>query len=91
MSDLIQTIIQRRTSKPVTFSSQVPNPSVVRQAIEISRNAPNHHRTEPARFYLLDSTRIKEVGRLYGEIVVGNNPNQHLIERGAKKAKEWGN
>lgn len=91
MPDLIQTIIQRRTSKPVTFSSQAPNPSVVRQAIEISRNAPNHHRTEPARFYLLDSTRIKEVGRLYGEIVVGNNPNQHLIERGAKKAKEWGN
>ncbi len=90
MSDLIKTIIERRTSKPVTFSSQVPSRAVVRQSIEISRNAPNHHRTEPARFYLLNSKRIKEVGRLYGEIVAKDNSDPHLIERGAKKAKEWG-
>ncbi len=83
-------ILRRKTSKPVTFSDRIPDPSRVRGLIEIGRHAPNHHRTEPARFYLLDQERIKEVGRLFGEVVAGDGSVPALIERGKKKAREWG-
>ena len=90
MSDLIKTIIERRTSKPVTFSKQSADPVIIRKSIEIARNAPNHHRTEPARFYLLDSERIEKVGQLFGEEVAGDGSDSLLVERGKKKATEWG-
>lgn len=83
-------ILRRKTSKPVTFSDRIPDPSLVREFIETGRHAPNHHRTEPARFYLLDQERIKEVGRLFGEVVAGDGSEPALIERGKKKAREWG-
>ena len=84
-------ILRRKTSKPVTFSDRIPDPSLVRELIETGRHAPNHHRTEPARFYLLNQERIKEVGRLFGEVVAGDGSDPALIERGKKKAREWGN
>ncbi len=83
-------ILRRKTSKPVTFSDRIPDPSLVRELIETGRHAPNHHRTEPARFYLLDQERIQEVGRLFGEVVAGDGSEPALIERGKKKAREWG-
>ena len=90
MSDLIKSIIERRTSKPVTFSKQHADPAIIRKSIEIARNAPNHHRTEPARFYLLDSERIEKVGQLFGEVVASDCSDSLLVERGKKKAIEWG-
>ena len=84
-------ILRRKTSKPVTFSDRIPDPSLVRELIETGRHAPNHNRTEPARFYLLNQERIKEVGRLFGEVVAGDGSEPALIERGKKKAREWGN
>ena len=91
MSDLTDAILGRRTSKPALYSSQIPDPQIIRESIELARHAPNHHRTEPARFYLLDSVRIKKIGKLFGEIVAGDQSDPALIERGKKKSKEWGN
>lgn len=91
MSDLIEAIVKRRTIKPSTFSQKIPDHSIIRECIKLSRHAPNHHRTEPARFYLLDSKRIKKVGQLFGEIVAQDRSDPQLIERGKKKAHEWGN
>jgi nitroreductase len=89
-NDLERLIADRRTSKPSWFNQQEPDHAAVRHAIDIARKAPNHHRTEPARFYLLDKSRIKEVGRLFGEIVAGDDPDELLAERAEKKTKEWG-
>jgi nitroreductase len=83
-------ILRRKTSKPAKFSDRIPDPIIIRELIETGRHAPNHHRTEPARFYLLNQERIKEVGRLFGEVVAGDGSNQVLVERGKKKASEWG-
>ena len=91
MSQLRKSILERRTSKPATFSKDPPDPQLVRQLIEIARNAPNHHRTEPARFYLLDEKKIKNIGQLYGELVAGDCSDPQLVERGKKKTMEWGN
>ena len=89
-NDLERLISSRRTSKPSWFNDQEPDHAAVRNAIDVARKAPNHHRTEPARFYLLDKSRIQEVGRLFGEIVAGDSPDEFLSERAAKKTEEWG-
>ena len=89
-SGIKELILRRKTSKPANFSDKIPEPALIRELIEVGRHAPNHHRTEPARFYLLDQERIKEVGRLFGEVVAGDGSDPALIQRGEKKAREWG-
>jgi len=81
-------ILERRTRKPKSFNGAPPS-SQVTQLIDIARHAPNHHRTQPARFYLLDSQKIKQVARLFGEVVQGDKSSPALIERGKKKEQEW--
>lgn len=83
-------IQHRRTIGPKLFNKETPDHDAVIEAIGIARHAPNHHRTEPCRFYLLDAPRIKRVGELFGEQVRGTNPTAESIARGEKKTKEWG-
>ena len=81
-------ILERRTRKPKNFKEAPPS-SQVTQLIDIARHAPNHHRTQPARFYLLDSQKIEQVARLFGEVVQGDKSSPALVERGKKKEQEW--
>jgi len=85
---LSQLIVGRRTRKPKNFKEAPPS-SQVTQLIDIARHAPNHHRTQPARFYLLDSQKIEQVARLFGEVVQGDKSSPALVERGKKKEQEW--
>lgn len=89
-SGIKELILQRKTSKPGNFSDRIPDSALIRELIEVARHAPNHHRTEPARFYLLDQERIEKVGSLFGEVVAGDGSDAALVERGKKKAREWG-
>jgi nitroreductase len=87
---LKELITRRRTRKPALFSKEVPDRESIIQLIDTARHAPNHHNTEPARFYLLDSKTIETVGRLFGEVVAGNGSDPVLVEKGERKKKEWG-
>jgi nitroreductase len=84
-------IRKRRTHKPSLFKASPPDSSLISDLIDIARHAPNHHRTQPARFYLLNKERITKVGKLFGEIVAGDGSNSILQDKGKRKAKEWGN
>jgi len=84
-------IEKRRTHKPSHFKSTPPESSLICDLIDIARNAPNHHRTQPARFYLLDKERIQKVGKLFGQVVAGDRTDPVLVEKGKKKAIDWGN
>ena len=87
LSEIIQ---NRRTRKPSKFLPK-PVPSfLIKELIDCARHAPNHHRTEPARFYLLNSSKIQEVGNLFGEVLAGDGSNPTLVEKGERKKKEWG-
>ena len=90
MNELRSIITRRRTRKPAGFSG-APDPSLIRELIDVARRAPNHHLTEPARFYLLDSVKIQEVGKLFGETVSGDGSDPVLVEKAERKAVEWGN
>ena len=81
-------IVERRTRKPKNFKG-APTPNQVKKLIDIARHAPNHHRTQPARFYLLDSKKIEQVAHLFGEVVQGDKSSPALVERGKKKEQEW--
>ena len=85
---LSRLIVERRTRKPKSFKG-APTPNQVTKLIDIARHAPNHHRTQPARFYLLDTDKIKQVARLFGEVVQGDKSSPALVERGKKKEQEW--
>lgn len=85
--EILSSIIRsRRTNKPVFFKD-APNSEEIRNLIEVARNAPNHHRTEPGRFYLLDPLRIQTVGKQFGEITRGDGTDPHLIKKGERKEK----
>ena len=88
---LAKLIRKRRTQKPSLFKATPPGSSLISDLIDIARHAPNHHRTQPARFYLLNKERITKVGKLFGEIVAGDGSNSILEDKGKRKAKEWGN
>ena len=89
LSILSKLIVSRRTHRPKNFKSAPPHQQI-ETLLEIARYAPNHHRTQSARFYLLDSQRIEKVGQLFGEVVRGDASSKALIEKGNRKAIEWG-
>lgn len=87
---VIDTVEVIRTRRSVGQSLLVDGPDLdhaeVVQAIESARWAPNHKRTEPWRFYLLDEARKRRLAELWGERLetTGSNP-----ERAASKRAEW--
>ena len=81
---------KRRTHKPSHFKPTPPDTSIITDLIDAARNAPNHHRTQPARFYLLDKKRIRKVGKLFGQVIAGDGNDSFLVEKGKKKASDWG-
>ena len=87
---LKEIILKRRTRKPTFFSAETPDRKKIIELIEVARHAPNHHRTEPARFYLLDHSSILEVGKLFGQVVAGDGTDQSLVKKGEIKANQWG-
>ena len=87
---LAEIIKKRRTRKPNQFSKNPPSKELIKSLIDIARHAPNHHRTEPARFYLLNSEKIKQVGQLFGETIAKDKKDPILIDKANTKTKEWG-
>ncbi|MEK9773870.1 MAG: nitroreductase family protein [Opitutae bacterium] len=85
---LTEIIQKRRTRKPASFHSAVPRDTITR-IIDKARHAPNHHRTEPARFYLLNREKITQLAQLMAETIQGDGHNSVLSERAARKEKEW--
>ena len=85
---LAELIKRRRTRKPDSFHDRVPS-STITELIDLARHAPNHHRTEPARFYLLNKKRIIKLAQLFGELIKGDGTDPTLVERSHKKQKQW--
>tara|TARA_Y100001934_G_C12363807_1_gene782265 strand:+ start:512 stop:1147 length:636 start_codon:yes stop_codon:yes gene_type:complete len=89
-SDLESLIATRRTSKPATFEGPEPDRSLIRNCIEVARKAPNHHRTEPAYFYLLNRRQIQELAELNAARVADSPSPKANLEKAERKLKEWG-
>jgi nitroreductase len=85
---LARLLRERRTVSQGSLSTtQEPDHAKVLDAIESARWAPNHHLTEPWRFYLLDRERIARLGELWAELQARKGAKP---ERVARKRQEWG-
>ena len=67
------------------FTQVAPPPDIMSRAVDLARWAPNHHRTEPWHFYLLDRATGLRVADLNADIV-----RQHEGDKvAAIKRKRW--
>ena len=75
-----------RGRRTINLYLQTPVPAkLVRAAIEVATWAPNHHVTEPWRFYLLGKASIAACIELVRDIVTAKKD----AKAGAFKAKSW--
>ena len=70
--NLANLIMSRRTIHNFV-PDKVPDISLIKEAIEIACWAPNHHLTEPWRFYLLGSETIASVCDLNKKILTASS------------------
>lgn len=85
MVDVIRT--RRSVSQPRMDPSREPDHAVAREALESARWAPNHKRTEPWRFYLLDDARIARLAELNADLLTRSGSKPDKV---ASKLREWG-
>ena len=67
------------------FTEQVPDEAIVQEAIEVARWAPNHHLTQPWRFYLLGPQSQAAVIDLNTQLVAARKGD----EVAAAKRERW--
>lgn len=82
--DRIAEVIRTRRTIHLFEPEPVPPREEVLAAIELARWAPNHHLTEPWRFYVLGRQTAKAIARLNAELVTqsrGKATGQAKLER----------
>lgn len=83
-SDILADIIrERRTTHELT--EELPPESIIHDAIDVARWAPNHHQSEPWHFYLLGQDTKQSIVELNGRLI----DEKKGPEAGAKKRKRW--
>lgn len=68
-SDLVADVIRSRRTIHLFESKRTPSKEEILTAIDLARWAPNHHLTEPWRFYLLGPSTANAVARLNAELL----------------------
>ena len=81
---LTEFIKSRRTIHDF-ISDKVPDSAVIKEAITTACWAPNHHLSEPWRFYLLERETVKSISELNKEMLIETKG----IEKAEKKYKRW--
>ncbi|NKC13321.1 MAG: hypothetical protein GKR94_14340 [Gammaproteobacteria bacterium] len=69
------------------FTTQEPPAGLIEEALEVARWAPNHHLTQPWRFYLVGAETREAIARLNGDMVAGKKGAQ----AGEAKYERWRN
>jgi nitroreductase len=83
---IAERIRSRRTTK--LFLKQKVSRRIIRDAIEVARWAPNHHLTEPWRFYLLGPEKIAASAKLIGELIRETKGDEDLARFKEESALE---
>lgn len=83
-------IQQRRTPNPAQFMPKAIEQGVLLQAIDVARYAPNHLKTEPARFYVCTADQKSALGALFSEIIL-QKAAEGAEQKAAMKQKVWSN
>ncbi len=87
-SALEQLIQKRRTPNPALFLDKPIDVEQLKRAIDVARYAPNHKRTEPARFYLANHAQKQQMGKFFYEYIL-KNKGVDQVELASKKQQIW--
>lgn len=85
LEHLIQT---RRTPNPALFLAKPIEIELLKRAIDIARYAPNHKRTEPARFYFSNDEQKQQMGNLFYDFIL-EHKGEEQAELALKKQQIW--
>jgi len=83
VDEIARALRERRTIHE--FTASTPPDELIREAIDIARWAPNHHRTEPWYFYSLDRPTGLRIADLNSEILLTSKGEKIA----AVKRKRW--
>ena len=83
-SNSIAEIIRQRRSINF-FRPETPPRSLIFDALELARWAPNHHLTEPWRFYLLGQETARAIVELNAQLVAAKDG----MQAGEQKRQRW--
>lgn len=85
--DVLEAIRQRRMLPRVT--DEAPPREAIEELLELAVRAPNHHRTEPWRFYVLNGDARERLAAAMAEEAVssGTEPERARDEAGKKVAR----
>ncbi|MEX0822695.1 MAG: nitroreductase [Rhodothermales bacterium] len=84
-SDVVAEVIRSRRTIHNFREEPVPSREEILTAIDLARWAPNHHLTEPWRFYLLGDETVEAVSRFNAEIYAERRGEQ----AGEAKYERW--
>lgn len=74
----------RRSVGKVT--AEVPDPELIRHILEAATWAPNHHLTEPWRFFVLQGEARTELGKVMASVAAAREPDPALAHQAAERA-----
>lgn len=77
--DLAALLRSRRTLN--TFRPEAPPPAVIHQALDLARWVPNHHLTEPWRFYWLGRETARAIAELNADLVAAQKGRASAQEK----------
>lgn len=83
--DIVDLLKSRRTIHQ--FLPDPVDPGVLREMVEAAVFVPNHHRTEPWEFYILEGESLRRMGDFRYQAVLAKNRDQPVAERKADKAR----
>ncbi len=82
--DLAEIITSRRTIHDF-IPDKIPDKTVIKEAITTACWAPNHHLTEPWRFYLLGKETVTSINKLNKEMLIETKGT----ETAERKYRRW--
>lgn len=83
MASVADLLRHRRTIHD--FTTEMPDRALIDEALDLARWAPNHHLTEPWRFYLIGPETREAIARLNGDLVAAKSG----AEAGEAKYQRW--
>lgn len=83
-NDIPQLIRERRSIN--FFKPDIPPRELIYEGLDVARWAPNHHLTEPWRFYLISETVKNQIVELNAELVIKAKGEK----AGEAKRQRWG-
>ncbi|GCE25637.1 nitroreductase [Dictyobacter alpinus] len=86
MTSVFETIQKRRSIGKMT--EQVPTREQIEHVLEAATHAPNHHKAEPWKFFVLGSTARNELGEIMAQTLVKRNQDNPQLCTPASVDKE---